>query len=77
MFVMRNEVGNAIFTVKTESRRDELLRFGFTEIKEQTEGYDLSAMKVDELKAFAAERGIDISAAKNKAEIIKILSESI
>lgn len=77
MFKMKNKLGNAIDIVKTERRRDELLRLGFTEIKEQTEGYNLSSMKVDELKAFAAERGIDISAAKNKAEIIKILSESI
>lgn len=74
MFKMRNKLGNAIVIAKTEQRRDALVRLGFTEIKE---GHNLSAMKVDELKALAAERGIDISAASNKAEIIKILSESM
>ena len=77
MFKMRNKLGNAIVIAKTEQRRDALIRLGFTEIKEHTEGHNLSAMKVDELKALAAERGIDISAASNKAEIIKILSESM
>ncbi len=77
MFKVKNKLGNAILTVKTERRRDELLHRGFTEVKEHTNGPDLSSMKVDELKVFAAERGIDISAAKNKADIIKILSESI
>lgn len=77
MFKMRNKLGNAIIVAKTERRRDELLRLGFTEIKEQTEGYNFSSMKVDELKKYAASSGIDISAAKNKADIIKILTESI
>lgn len=33
----------------------------------------LDGMKVDELKAFAESNNIDISAAKNKAEILEIL----
>ena len=42
----------------------------------QKAGDGLPQMKVDELRALAAERGVDISEAKNKAEIIAALREA-
>lgn len=77
MYKMKNSAGNIIAVAETEIRRDELKSCGYTEIKETTEGFNLSAMKVDELKAFAAEHNIDISDAKNKAEIIEIIGKNI
>ena len=71
MFKMRNPNGNAVFLVKTERRRDELLRLGFTLEKEKTEGINLDKLKVEELKAFAEKNGIDLAGCANKAEILK------
>ena len=64
----------------TEERAKEILSAG-EYIKEekpegQPEGKALDKMTVEELKAFAAEKNIDISNAKNKAEILAILQEA-
>lgn len=46
---------------------------GYTVTKEGEAPKALKSMKADELKALAAEKGIDISEAKNKDEIIAII----
>lgn len=38
------------------------------------EAASLSKLKVDELRALAADRGIDVSAAKTKADIVALLN---
>ena len=73
MFKMKNKLGNAILIVKTEARRDELKRYGFTVIEDAAEP-TFSKMKKDELIAYAEEHNIDISSANTKDEIIAILS---
>lgn len=40
-------------------------------------GVDLSTMKVDDLKAYAAEKGIDISGATKKEEILEAIKAAI
>ena len=77
MYKLKNAIGNIVVDVDTEARRDELKSCGYVDIETTTEGYNFSAMKVDELKTFAAEHNIDISAAKNKAEIIEIINKNI
>lgn len=71
MFKMVNKLGNAILIVKTEARRDELMRYGFTVIKDAADR-TFSKMKKDELIAYAEEHNIDISSANTKDEIIAI-----
>lgn len=77
MFKMRNAVGSAVLIAKTERRRDALLALGFTEVKEETDGINLDKLKVDELEAFAKEKGIDLSGCTNKAEILEKIKNSI
>ena len=56
-----------------EARANEILAAGkYIEVEEE-KAIPLDKMKVDDLKAFAAEKGIDISEAQNKTEILEIL----
>ena len=73
MFKMKNKLGNAILIVKSEARRDALVRCGFTVIEDEAER-TFSKMKKDELIAYAEEHNIDISSANTKDEIIAILN---
>lgn len=41
-----------------------------------TQGPDFSAMKVDALRQYAEEQGIDLAGAKTKAQIIDILEKA-
>lgn len=66
-----HKVGDAIEV--TEERASEILSAGKYIEVDESKAPALDKMKVDELKAFAAERNIDISEAKNKAEIIAII----
>lgn len=75
MFKMVNRYGNAHKVVKTERERDELLRIGYTEEKEDVISVD--DMTVAQLKAFAKEKGIDLSECKNKAEKLEKIKNSI
>lgn len=74
MFKMRNATGNAIVIAKSERRRDALIALRFTEVKEET---NLDKMKVEELEAFAKDKGIDLSDCANKAEKLAKIKESI
>ena len=76
MFKMRNAVGSAVLIAKTERRRDALLALGFTEVKEDAK-INLDKLKVDELEAFAKEKGIDLSGCTNKAEMLEKIKKSI
>ena len=64
----------------TEERANEILSAGeyIKEVKPegQPEGKPLDKMTAEELKAFAKENDIDISKAKNKAEILAVLQEA-
>ena len=66
-----HEVGEVIEL--TEERATEILSAGKYIEVDESKAPALGEMKVDELKALAAERNIDISKAKNKAEIIAVI----
>ena len=76
MFKMRNATGNAVVIAKSERRRDALIALGFTEVKGKVE-INLDKMKVEELEAFAKDKGIDLSDCGNKAEKLEKIKNSI
>ena len=69
-----NPVGSVIEL--TDERATEILSAGKyikAEKTDETKAPALDKMKVDELKALAAEKGIDLGEAKTKAEIIAVI----
>ncbi len=74
MFTLKNEYGNVYKKVNTEREKDELLKDGYTLVEDKL---DLNKMKVEELEAFAKEKGIDLSECGNKAEKLAKIKESI
>ena len=45
-------------------------------VEGEADAKPLDEMKVDELKAYAAEHNIDLGEAKNKADILKTIQEA-
>ena len=76
MFKMTNRYGNAVCMATTERERDELITKGYHEEIEKEE-INLDKMTVDQLKAFATEKGISLEGCNNKAEILAKIKESI
>ena len=74
MYKMVNKFGNAIRYVKTEERRDALIELGY---HEENPEIDFEKMKVEDIKKYAAEKGIDLTGCANKTEIIAKIKESI
>ena len=80
MFTLKNKYGNIIKTVETEREKENLEALGYEVVSattEETEGLNLDKLKVDELEAFAKEKGIDLSDCANKAEKLKKIKNSI
>ena len=75
MFIMRSKYGNEIKKVDSVSKRDELKKFGYTEVV--VEPLSLDDMKVDQLEAYAAEKGIDLTGCKTKPEKLAKIKEAI
>lgn len=73
MFVMRSKYGNEIKKVETPRKRDELKALGYTEVV--AEPLSLDEMKVDQLEAYAAEKGIDLTGCKTKPEKLAKIKE--
>lgn len=74
---------NVVKTVPTEAKRDELLSKGFTLISEDVENKSaekkekpLEKMKLDELKALAAAKEIDITGLETKGAILAKIQEA-
>lgn len=72
MFVMKNKLGNVQIVAKTERRRDELIKLGYKVVEDKKEE-NLEKMKKEELEKIAAEKGVDISGAKNNAERVAMI----
>ncbi|MBQ8740804.1 MAG: hypothetical protein IJY79_04565 [Clostridia bacterium] len=70
MFVLKNKLGTAYIETKSELRRDDLINRGWTLVKKEE---NLKKMKKEELEKIAAEKGIDISNAKNNAERVAMI----
>ena len=70
MFVLRNKYGNYITTVETERQRDDLIAKGYKVASATTESKPLTIdeMKVEQLEAYAKEKGIDLTGCKTKPE---------
>lgn len=64
-----------VFETNDEALASKLKDMGYT-VEGATDAKSLNEMKVDELKAYAAEHNIDLGDAKNKADILKIIQES-
>ena len=73
MFVMRSKYGNEIKKVETSRKRDELKALGYTEI--EAKPLTVDEMKVEQLEAYAAEKGIDLTGCKNKTEKLAKIKE--
>lgn len=74
MFRMVNEWGNVYKEVKTEREKEELEKLGY---KEVTEEIPIDKMKVDQLKKFAEENGIDLTGCSNKTEMIEAIYKAL
>ena len=72
MFVLKNKLGNDFVVAKNENRRDELIKLGY-EIVEDKKEVTIDKMKKEELEKLAAEKGIDISSAKNNDERVAMI----
>ncbi len=80
MFTLKNKYGNIVKTVETEREKGMLEDLGYKVVSattDQTEGINLDKMKLEELEAFAKEKGIDLSDCGNKAEKLAKIKESI
>ncbi|MBO5210377.1 MAG: hypothetical protein J6B80_00435 [Clostridia bacterium] len=73
MFVMRSKYGNEIKKVETPRKRDELKALGYTEVEDKPLTVD--EMKVEQLEAYAKEKGIDLTGCKNKTEKLAKIKE--
>lgn len=72
MFILKNKLGNDYVVAKNENRRDELIKLGYEVVEDKKEP-NLNKMKKEELEKIAAEKGVDISGAKNNAERIAMI----
>ena len=72
MFILKNKLGNDFVVAKNENRRDELIKLGY-EIVEDKKEVTIDKMRKEELEKLAAEKGIDISSAKNNAERVAMI----
>lgn len=73
MFKLKNKYGNIIKTVETERERDNLIDRGYKPVENKP--LLLDDMKVDQLEAYAAEKGIDLTGCKNKTEKLAKIKE--
>lgn len=73
MFVMRSKYGNEIKKVDTPRERDELKARGYTEV--ETKPLTVDEMKVEQLEAYAKEKGIDLTGCKTKPEKLAKIKE--
>lgn len=63
---------NGAFETDDENLALKLKDLGYA-VEGEVEARPLDKMKIDELKAYAAERGIDLGEAANKADILQII----
>ena len=64
-----------VFETNDEALASKLKDLGHT-VEGEADAKPIDEMKVDELKAYAAERNIDLDEAKNKADILKTIQEA-
>lgn len=64
-----------VLETNNEALASKLKNLGHT-VEGEADVKPLDEMKVDELKAYAAERNIDLGEAKNKADILKAIQEA-
>ena len=64
-----------VFETNDEALASKLKDLGHT-VEGEADAKLIDEMKVDELKAYAAERNIDLDEAKNKADILKTIQEA-
>lgn len=64
-----------VFETNDEALASKLKDFGHT-VEGEADAKPLDKMKVDELKAYAAEHKIDLGDAANKADILKTIQEA-
>ena len=65
-----------IATTNDQGAADILRAMGYTVTGEAPAIDPLAGMKVDELKAYATEKGIDLKGAEKKADILKAIREA-
>ena len=66
---------NGAFETNDEALAEKLKALGHT-VEGEADAKPLDKMKVDELKAYAAERNIDLPEGANKADILKAIQEA-
>lgn len=66
---------NGVIETNDEALAEKLKGLGHT-VEGEPDGKPLDKMKVEELKAYAAEHNIDLSDAANKADILKTIQEA-
>lgn len=66
---------NGVLETADEALASKLKDLGHT-VEGEADAKTLDKMKVDELKAYAAEHNIDLSEATNKADILKTIQEA-
>ena len=64
-----------VFETNDETLASKLKDLGHT-VEGEADAKPIDEMKVDELKAYAAEHNIDLGEAKNKADILKTIQEA-
>lgn len=64
-----------VFETNDEALASKLKDLGHT-VEGEADVKPIDEMKVDELKAYAAEHNIDLGEAKNKADILKVIQEA-
>lgn len=64
-----------VFETNDEALASKLKDLGHT-VEGEANAKPIDEMKVDELKAYAAEHNIDLGEAKNKADILKTIQEA-
>lgn len=67
-YTLKSRYGNIVQNTDSERKRDRLLDLGYTLVEDDI---NLDKMTVDQLKAFANEKGISLEDCKNKAEILE------
>lgn len=72
-YIMVSQYKNEVKKVNSELERDELKKLGYTEVVAAPLSID--EMKVEQLEAYAKEKGIDLAGCKTKPEKLAKIKE--
>ena len=76
-YTLISKIGNLVITTDNERKRDRLLGLGFKLVEKTEKEINLDKMTVEQLEAYAKEKGINLEGCNNKAEKLARIKETV